>query len=207
MNGRSLRQQMPWAFVAAGLIATLIQCHGEWRGALLYDRTAIAHGEWWRLWTGHWVHFGWPHFVVDAGLFLILGWLLEPVQPALARFSLLVLPAFISLVLYSLDSHLLRYGGLSAVNLGLLLYLAGRGWQRNWTDWFWPAVLLVYAGELFLEATAGHGRGGGMIRFDDPEVQVATSAHLAGAAYALILLVWVAWRRPKRAEPGGAGQR
>ena len=106
------------------------------------------------------------------------------------------MPPFISGVLLWLDPGLARYAGLSAVDLGLLLFFAAKGWQRDWTDWFWPAVLVIYVAEVVLES-AHDGRGGGMIAFDDPTVKVATSAHLAAAAYAL--LAWAAGRmfRPR----------
>lgn len=181
------RSRLPWVFAGVALLALVIQ-GGGWRDELLYDRAAVADGEWWRLWTGHLVHFGWPHFVADAGLLVILGWLVERSQPVMARLSLLVVPAVISLALFYFDPGMTRYGGLSAYNLGLLLYYAGHGWRRNWTDWFWPAVLLIYVGELVLEISAGHGTGGGMIKFDDATIRVATSAHIAGIGCGLAML-------------------
>lgn len=163
-------------------IALLVQLNPAWREALIYQRDEI--GQIWRLWTGHWVHFGWPHFVVDTGLFLILGWMLERLHPRIALTSLVFMPLFISLVIYLFDPEMQRYAGLSALNLGLLLIVALQGWQRDWRDWFWPAVLLIYVAEIVFEIMSG-GSGGGMIRFDDPHVKVATSAHIAGAAYAV----------------------
>ncbi len=180
----TIRQSPPWTFLAVGLAALLIQSFPSWREALLYDRAALAAGQLWRAWTGHLVHFGWPHFIVDAGLLLILGWLIEAKHPRFSRLSLALMPPFISAVIWLFDPAMPRYGGLSAVNLGLLLYFALQGWRRDWTDWFWPAVLVIYAGEIVFEILQG-GRGGGTIRFDDPTVRVATSAHLASAAYAL----------------------
>ena len=137
----ALLRQPPWTFLAAGAAALLIQLNPAWRDALLYDRAGLAAGEGWRIWTGHFVHFGWPHFLADTGLLTILGWLLEARHPWFSRLSLALMPAFISAVLYWLDPAMVRYGGLSAVNLGLLLYLALQGWRRDWTDWFWPAVM------------------------------------------------------------------
>jgi rhomboid family GlyGly-CTERM serine protease len=197
----ALLRRLPWTFLAAGAAALLIQWVPAWRGALLYDRTALAAGEWWRIWSGHWVHFGWPHFLADAGLLLILGWLLEARHPRFSRWSLVAMPPFISAVLWWLDPAMARYGGLSAVNLGLLLYLALQGWRRDWSDWFWPAVLAIYVGEVIFEIVQG-GRGGGMIRFDDPGIKVATSAHLASAAYAVAAWLLAA----KKPEPAGSGE-
>jgi rhomboid family GlyGly-CTERM serine protease len=177
----------PWFVFAAGLAALVFQFVPAWRIALLYDRDAIAAGEYWRIWTGHLVHFGWPHFVVDAGLLLIVGTFAENRHPIFARVGLLVMPAVISGSMFWLEPDMARYGGLSAVNLGLLLYVAAQGWRRDWTDWFWPAVIAAYIGELAFEYYRG-GQGGGAIRFDDPGIHVATGAHLAAGAYALAAL-------------------
>jgi rhomboid family GlyGly-CTERM serine protease len=185
---QSALRRPPWLFLVAASAALIIQLNPAWRGALLYDRPLLAGGEWWRIWTGHFVHFGWPHFIADAGLLVILGWLLEPRHPVFSRVALIVMPAFISAVIYWCDPAMIRYGGLSALNLGLLLFLALQGWRRDWADWFWPAVLAIYVGEVIFEIIQG-GRGGGMIRFDDPGIRVATSAHIASAVYAL--LAWL----------------
>lgn len=195
---------MPWIFLAAALVALVIQLNPAWRPTLLYDRAALADGEFWRIWTGHLVHFGWPHFVADTGLWLILGWLLETRHPVFSRMAFVGMPAFVSAVLWWFDPEMIRFGGLSAINLGLLLFLALQGWQRNWADWFWPAVLLIYVGEVIFEIVQG-GRGGGLIRFDDPAIHVATSAHLASAGYALLAWLLARLRPIKKPEPAGPG--
>lgn len=194
-----LAGRKPWVFLAVCLAAVVIQFNPAWRGALLYDRAGLEEGQYWRIWTGHLVHFGWGHFVADVGLLFILGWLLEARYPVFSWVALALMPPFISAILYWFDPAMIRYGGLSAVNLGMLLYLAGQGWRRNWTDWFWPAVLAIYVGEVIFEAVQG-GRGGGMIKFDDPGIHVATSAHLASAAYAVIAWL-IAWKFAKPPVP------
>ncbi len=201
---QSLPRRLPWTFLACAAAALVIQFNPAWRAALLYDREGLATGELWRVWTGHFVHFGWPHFIADTGLLLILGWLLEARHPLFSRVALIALPAFISAVLYWFDPAMQRYGGLSAVNLGLLLFLALQGWQRNWADWFWPAVLLIYVGEVVFEIIQG-GQGGGMIRFDDPAIHVATSAHVASAGYALLAWLVARAQATKKPEPAGSG--
>lgn len=188
--------RVPWLFLGVATVALVIQCNPAWRWALLHDRAGLVSGELWRAWTGHLVHFGWAHFVVDVGLFLILGWQLTRRHLLFGALALVLMPPFVSAAIHWFDPTMLRYGGLSALNLGLLLYLAVQGWRRDWTDWFWPAVLVIYVAEVVFEIVQG-GRGGGMIRFDDPDVRVATSAHIAAAAYAA--LAWAATWRPGRA--------
>jgi rhomboid family GlyGly-CTERM serine protease len=194
------REKFPWVFLGLTAAALLIQLNPAWRGALIYDRNQIRAGDFWRLWTGHFVHYGWPHFVADAGLFLILGRLMERSHPAALRTAAALMPLFISAVLYRFDAGMVRYAGLSAVNLGLLIFYALDGWRRNRFDWFWPGVLAIYVGEVVLEATRGGGSGGGMIPFDDPTVRVATSAHIAGGIYGVALWLWFLRRDRKRTD-------
>jgi rhomboid family GlyGly-CTERM serine protease len=183
------RHRIPWTFLVLALVASAIQLGWGRRDALLYDRAAILHGEMWRIWTGHFVHFGFAHYVADVGLFVVLGRVLEWRHRRRIRVFLVLTPLLISAGLVLFAPGMTRYGGLSAVNLALLVFLAAEGWQRNWVDWFWPAVLLVYLAEIAFEATLGHGSGGGMIRFDDASARVATAAHVLGGMCAL------AWSR------------
>jgi len=187
--GFTLTGPSPWSAWGVVLLAVIVQATPGLRDSLIYDRTALEQGQLWRAWTGHLVHFGWPHLVVDAGLLTILGWFGERRYPAFTRWGLVLMPPFISALIYWFDPTMQRYGGLSAVNLGLLLYVAAQGWRRDWTDWFWPAVIAIYIGELVFEHYRG-GQGGGAIRFDDTSVRVATCAHLASAAYAGLALAF-----------------
>ena len=54
-------------------IALLLEVAGDSATALLrYDREVIGNGELWRLLTGHLVHLGWSHFLLNAiGLALV----------------------------------------------------------------------------------------------------------------------------------------
>lgn len=190
-----LRSNTP--VLACALAAFVVQLFPAWRDTLLYDRIALGQGEFWRAWTGHLVHFGWPHFVVDTGLLLVVGVIAGRRHPRFMLLGLVLMPAFISACLFWLEPGMIRYGGLSAVNLGLLLYVALEGWRAERREWFWPAVLAAYVAELAYESLRG-GQGGGTIRFDEPDVRVATGAHLAAAAYALLALLANRWRRPAR---------
>ncbi len=181
----------PWfaVFLLPALAAFVLQVAGSGltRELLIYDRTALASGELWRLWTGHLCHFGWFHTLADTAVFFAATFALT-LRSRSSRLALLhslfILPAFISLSIYLLDPAMHRYAGLSGVNVGLLVFLSLEGFRRNRRDWFWPALLAIHAIELLLEYRNG-GLGGGAIRFDEPAIRIATTAHLAGAAYGL----------------------
>ena len=63
-----------WALLAGGPAVTL---------ALRYERVAIAHGEWWRLASAHWVHLDARHLLLDsAGLVLLWCLYARELRPA-----------------------------------------------------------------------------------------------------------------------------
>jgi len=69
---------LPWrSFLlgAAAIAAYLIL--GAAPEAWVFDRVAIAQGEWWRLITGHWVHSDLAHAAWDIAALLLLGALFE----------------------------------------------------------------------------------------------------------------------------------
>jgi rhomboid family GlyGly-CTERM serine protease len=190
---RTTLASYPKAFLVLGVLAVLAQALPGWRDALIYERAALVSGELWRLWTGHLCHFGWPHCLSDTGLFLVLGYIVGRCRPLLLWLFLCALPLGISAGVYIIEPSMHRYAGLSGVDLGLLVFIACQGWRKQWSDWFWPAVLLIYVGEVVLEVVRSSGTGGGMIRFDEPNVSVATSAHIIAAVFAL--LVFALWRK------------
>jgi len=192
-------RRFPWTYFVVFLAAGIVTASQTLRDALVYNRYDIAHGEIWRIWTGHVVHFGWPHFVADGALFVVIGWALERSHPVCGKISLIVLPVVVSISLFWFDPSMNIYGGLSGVNVGLLVFMACRGWQKNWLDWFWPAILVIHVVEVFLEIH-NHGTGGGAIRFDNPEIHVATVAHIGGAIYGVSAWALLA-QRARAAKP------
>jgi rhomboid family GlyGly-CTERM serine protease len=202
MNVRSLLKRadvtparFPWGFLLVALASSASILTPGWRDALVYDRGAIEAGQLARLWTGNFVHFGWLHFLADTGLWLIIGWFVERAHPWTARASIVLLPLAVTGAVYFFDPQMMRYAGLSGMNVGFLVFLALTGWQKSWRDWFWPAILGIHVLELVLESTWGHGA----IEFDEPAIRVATIAHIGGIAYGIGLWLWT--NGPGRANP------
>ncbi|ATC64123.1 rhombosortase [Nibricoccus aquaticus] len=188
-------RSLPWGFLAVAVASTISIAMPAWREALLYNRTGIEAGEAWRLWTGNFVHFGWLHFVADTGLWLIIGWFVERAHPTAARVSIPLCALAVTGAVYFFDPEMIRYAGLSGMNVGFLVFLALTGWQKSWKDWFWPAILGIHVLELILESTWGHGA----IEFDTPGIRVATIAHIGGIVFGVALWIWINALR-KRAQ-------
>ena len=65
-----------WALLGTCLLLALLELGGEpLRGLLSYDRAGIARGEWWRLFSAHFVHLDAGHAFLN-GLGVVLMWAL-----------------------------------------------------------------------------------------------------------------------------------
>lgn len=188
-------QRLAW--LAAGLIAIVsvaLQAVGL-DGALAWDRDALADGEIWRFLSGHFVHLGWSHLVLNlAGLALIAwivgrtwdwwGWLVVG----------FVCIATIGAGFWWINPELAWYVGLSGLLHGLLAAGLVVGMRRREVE---SVVLaLLVGGKLAWEQLAGplpgsEGASGGAVIVD---------AHLYGAVGG-ILAALIMWRRVRPAAP------
>lgn len=109
-----------WALGAAALIASL--AGGDASPALRYERTGILAGEWWRLASGHLVHLGLSHLLLNLAGLALIGWVFAPGLRArdwlvaLAGSWLAASSGFLLL-----EPQLRWYVGLSGLLHGLLL--------------------------------------------------------------------------------------
>ena len=91
---------------------------------LEYNRELIFHGELWRLWTGHFIHWTAEHLFWDLMAFVILGYLLWKESRAVYYWILLGTPTLISLVMILVENELTLYRGISGVDSALFFALA-----------------------------------------------------------------------------------
>jgi len=163
--------------------AILLQLAPATHGALLYDRAAILHGEWWRLWTGHGVHFSVSHLAWNLAVLLVAGTWLEHLQPGrLLRYLLVAAPVISGLFLIG-EPAMQAYGGLSGLATGVVVLLVlGQfvrdGRNRAW----WGAALALITLKLGFDATHATAL---FSRFGTTAVRSSTLAHAAGAATAV----------------------
>ena len=152
-----------------------------WTGdALALDRAATRHGEWWRLWTGHWVHFSASHLCWNLLVVAAAGSWLESLRPGRPwRFAVVAAP-LISGALLALEPAMQIYGGLSGLATGLVVLLALEQLSRDdaGTSW-WRGLLLLVAGKIAFEA--GHDTAL-FSRFADHALRPSAWAHAVGAA-------------------------
>ncbi|GAA5216821.1 rhombosortase [Corallincola platygyrae] len=129
----------------------------------------------WRLFTAHWLHANWSHFLLNIGS-LIAALSLFPEMTRLSRLlpPLLLCPIAVSLGLVLFDTSNQWYIGYSGAFYGLLTCAAVQLFGRNP---FAPFVLLFVIAKIGWEQTLGPLQSSSELM----PGQIAIQAHLYGA--------------------------
>lgn len=159
----------------------------------IYDRAAILSGEWWRLWTGHWVHFSASHAACNLGPLVLATVWLESVRPGWTVRLVGVSAPSLGLGLLALAPEMHAYGGLSGLLAGVVILLAlvqitsiqrGRYW--------WFCALGLIAGKIVWESAASATL---FSRLEPELYRPSAAAHVLGGLIALGCFL-AAQRRP-----------
>ena len=155
----------------------------SWLAALSLRPEAVAAGEFWRLWSGHWVHFGLAHAAPNALAILVLALCLPQPRAGLWPAALL-LPPLLGLGILLLSPGLQEYRGASGI-ASMLMFPALAAQARRA-----PRLVAAVAGfwllKLVLEAT-GMGTPWQTL---PPEVALSWPAHLTGVVLGAAVLGW-----------------
>lgn len=159
---------------------------------LRYDRVGLEHLELWRLLTGHLVHLGWMHAVLNlAGLGLMWALFFGDYSPRQWLAALAAAALAIDAGFWFLEPRLAWYVGLSGVLHGVM---SAGTWahlrRRDWDGWILAAFIV---GKLVWEQTHGALPLSGA----EGRLRVVVDAHLYGAIGGLLVALWL---RP-RARP------
>lgn len=184
------RPALPGATLAIALVSVLLFCWPALNGILIYDRAMILHGQIWRGWTGHLVHYSASHLLWNLAVFLSAGCWLEYIRPQSARWFYLFSPPVIAASLLVAEPTLEYYAGLSGVATGVLVFLGCVQLSENNAEptWFWVAVFGLVVVKIALE-TVTHVP---LLVSDSPTFRVVPVAHISGAGCGI--LAWVITR-------------
>lgn len=176
------------------LMVVLQALPASWQQLIRYDRAAIAAGQWWRLFTGHFIHLDWKHLALNlAGLGLgtwLFGADRSPRRWLLAG---LVLALGGSLGLYCFAPEVGWCVGLSGMLHGFMIIGFG-SWALS-GDRAGLLLLAVVVGKMAWEQLGGDMPWAASLAGG----QVVTAAHLWGAvAGALFLAGETLWCRRRR---------
>jgi rhomboid family GlyGly-CTERM serine protease len=182
-NSPGLTVRAPKLTLLIAGAALVLALFPRWAPGLVYDRSAILHGQIWRMFTGHWVHFSTRHLVFDLAPLVAGGSILE--ARALPRFGWFcaMAPWAISAALVVFEPRMDYYAGLSGLDVAVVVLLAlnGLGDPPPWR-WVCVAVTVGIAGKIALELATGRGFFGAV---DNLPARVSVVGHVAGAMTAL----------------------
>ena len=105
-----------------------------------YENTIFKTGEWWRLLSGHFIHLGWAHLVLNlAGMWIIVFIFHPLVKPMSLLVTTLLLATGTSLGLLLFSSEVVWYIGLSGILHGFITM----GAIVNFRSKTWLSILLL----------------------------------------------------------------
>lgn len=173
--------------LVGGLFAALGDSGQAW---LRYEREAIAAGQIWRLLSGHLVHLGWGHYLLNAAgvalVWLLVGRAFTPVQWSAVFLGTVM---GIDLGFWVLNPGLTWYVGASGVLHGLLVAGLIAGFRASRLE---SGLLLVAIGaKLGYEQLAGPLPGSESAAGGPVVVDAHFYGAVAGAVVACALLIRV----------------
>ena len=177
----------PWwtiGLVTAAVTVLMIPGAAE---LLVYERSAIARGELWRLFTAHLTHYSASHLINNLLVLVFAAWLVEERYRAdLLRLVALSAVA-IGIAVFVFRPEITRYAGASGISLALLTYVALRGLSENRR---WRIVCSVVLVMICLKLTAESVFGWQSIDWKQQAGFVTiTLSHAIGVGIGL--LVWL----------------
>jgi len=187
---------VPWSTLTMAALALLLYLGaGPAAPAWVFDRAAVANGQWWRLVTGHLVHCDLSHLCWDVAGLMVLGWLFED------RFSHRQFLTIMASGMVAVNAWLwwgqapLRYCGLS----GLLNTLLAAGLIQQWRNSRSVLIPIVgFAATLKVAWEALHHKA----LFTATAWPAMPQAHAAGlSAGVMITLIW--WHQNSVYSPFG----
>jgi rhomboid family GlyGly-CTERM serine protease len=158
--GKAVRR-IPCVSLLLTVAAVIIHLCYSLRIQLLYDRSALAHHELWRLMTCHWVHLSTDHLFWSAATFLVLGSLCEIMAPKKYYATVGISAIFIPIVIWWGMPDLMIYAGLSGLDCALysLLMVLFIKREIRSRSWIWVALFsLLLSGlvaKIIYETTTG----------------------------------------------------
>jgi rhomboid family GlyGly-CTERM serine protease len=154
-------KRAPYISLILTTMALLIHYYHPMRPHLLYSRTALAQGDFWRLISCHWVHLNPDHLLWSAMTFFILGSFCEIMDRAKYIITVGISALFIPMAIWFILPHLKVYGGLSGLDCALysllIVLFIKREWRIQKWSWiiFYTIMLVLLPAKIIYEMTSG----------------------------------------------------
>ena len=149
-----------------------------------YQTVLIHQHQWWRFFSGHWVHANWTHYALNMVGFALCVALTEPGWKITQwSWRILLLSSGISLAFWWLQPQIGWYVGFSGVLFGLYVLCAINSWPKQR---MMSSLLLTVVGlKIILDSWSS-------VKITSTEligIPVLVEAHLYGVISALVIVL------------------
>lgn len=192
LNGHGLGAWRRYRIVSAVTLICIALAVGDdpARVALRYGREEILQGQWWRVLSGHVVHLGWNHTLMNMAAWILIWFIFrDAISDRAWSTAILWCSLGVSAGLFFLNPDLRWYVGFSGTLHGLFVLGALMHVQAGFVLERWLLVLLAakLAWEHWYGAMPGSEQFAGG--------NVIVDAHLYGAVAGLVIgLFHIKWR-------------
>ena len=168
------------AIVGFSLLLFLAQSAREF---LVFNRTSIDDGQWWRILTGNLTHSNYPHLLLNIGGLWILSFLfLDTLKTKTFIISVVLLCLIVGFGLYYFSPELHTYYGFSGTLYGLF-FIAGISSTLQKDYFTGLSVMILIIGKVIWD----YYKGGSTSSEELIGIPVATDAHLYGLVGAILI--------------------
>jgi len=179
--------RVPWLTLGLTLVMTGLYMSGQALfDNLLFDKTLIAQGEYWRLLSAHFVHCNFQHLLWDLLAFLIIGSVIELNNDRHFIPCLIISCLAVSGWMFFIETKFSSYCGLSGALNGLLVLAAVMQYRRT-GEKMCLGILLATIAKIIFELSTHE------TIFTDLSVRAVPGSHAAGylAGIVYLLLIWL----------------
>lgn len=171
-----------WPLVFAVFVLLLVVSNPWLKNLLRYDEGAVAHGEYWRLLTAHFMHLGWVHGLLNGLGFLLLA-AMNPAGRVINWLLFYLVSSLLISVYMIFESGTYYYVGASGVLHGL--FILGAYFSQSLDLWRRHALMLIIIVKLFWEQSEYYQDTGVSAAIGG---HVYVDAHLIGGLCGLALV-------------------
>lgn len=176
--------RLPFLTVLLSCVAMILHFSPDWTEWLQYDRAAVSNGQFWRLLTGHFTHFGFAHLKWDVLALLLFGSWVEVRSRPVWLLCLITAAVGISLGVHEFQPRFLTYRGLSGIATAFFALAGTDLMRRAWrhADWATLGFALVALGVLAAKSVFEVATGYTLFVSPNASFEPVSLAHLLGAA-------------------------
>ena len=189
---------MPIFTLTMVAITTLLFFSHDLTSLCVYEREFIKEGEFWRIFSAHFVHFSFVHYILSNMAFLIVGVAVEQKKDSNFGWLLFFMAWSIGLGLLCFEPNMLYYGGLSGMVHGLLYYRALLGLKehqpyRSMSQMVLLLLPLKVCFEFYEQSSL-------LSSFSKQTFQVVPLSHLLGMVTAVLFFIVIQYKKSKKVD-------